>query len=100
MHYVNEKEQASLFKAELKVRALKSPLRQRILKVIKENNNRLCVTDIYEKLNMKQPVASRLLRVLHEAKLVDSQRMGKTIFYSVNDANIRELLDCCEKLSS
>lgn len=65
------------------MRALAHPLRMRILGVIDGKEN-ACVTDIYEELQIEQSVASQHLRILRQSGLVQTQRAGKFIFYSLN----------------
>jgi len=65
------------------MRALAHPLRMRIIGVIDSKEN-ACVTDIYEDLQIEQSVASQHLRILRQAELVQTQREGKFIFYSLN----------------
>ena len=52
----------------------------------------LCVCDISDLLQMEQSAISHQLRVLKQAKLVNSRREGKAIFYSLADKHISEIL--------
>lgn len=53
----------------------------------------MCVGDIAEKLNMTQSAVSHQLRVLRQNDLVKYRREGKTIFYSLDDAHIKTVLE-------
>lgn len=95
MSYLSKEDNETLQKAKAKVRALNHPLRQKMLALIKNNNNRMNVTDIYVKLRIEQSVASQHLAILRNQGLVNTEREGKTIWYSVDDNSIKELLNTC-----
>ena len=52
----------------------------------------LCVGDIAEITNSTQSAISHQLRVLKQAKLVKFRREGKTIFYSLDDEHIEQIV--------
>ena len=55
--------------------------------------NELCVCDIAAILNMTQSAISHQLRVLKQARLVKYRREGKTVFYSLSDAHIKNIFN-------
>lgn len=55
-------------------------------------NCELCVCDLAEIMNMSQSATSHQLKVLRQAKLVKPRREGKTIFYSLDDEHIKDIL--------
>jgi len=71
-----------------------------MLSLIKENRNRMNVTNIYVKLRIEQSVASQHLAILRNQGLVKTQRDGKTIWYSVDDAAIKHLISACHEAIS
>ena len=77
-------------KAALILRALNHKLRQQILKLI-DDNGKMTVTEIYVQLRLEQSVASQHLAILRKAGFVKTDRDGKFIYYSVNDARLEEL---------
>ena len=77
-------------KAALILRALNHKLRQQILKLIDEHG-KMTVTEIYVQLRLEQSVASQHLAILRKAGFVKTERDGKFIYYSVNDARLEEL---------
>ena len=97
MSYLSKDENSILQKAKMKVRALNHPLRQKVLNLIKNNKNRMNVTDIYVKLRIEQSVASQHLAILRNQGLVSTVRDGKTIWYSVDDSAIKSLINTCEQ---
>ncbi|MEX0810727.1 MAG: metalloregulator ArsR/SmtB family transcription factor [Chitinophagales bacterium] len=77
------------------LRALNHPLRMKILKYIdKERSTN--VNKIYNTLKIEQSVTSQHLSILRNAKLVNSQREGKKIIYSINYANIDKCVKAIE----
>ena len=100
MSYLNKNQNEILNKAKMKVRALNHPLRQKMLALIKDNKNRMNVTDIYVKLRIEQSVASQHLAILRNQNLVSTEREGKTIWYSVDDQSIKRLIQVSEQAIS
>lgn len=79
-----------LKKAALILRAINHKLRMQILKVI-HTHGKLTVTEIYVKLRLEQSVASQHLAILRRAGLVNTDRDGKFIYYSVNYDRLAEV---------
>ena len=66
--------------------------RIRIIFVLGESE--MCVCDIARLINMTQSAVSHQLRVLKQARLVKARRSGKTIFYSLCDDHVQEIIHC------
>ena len=75
----NERLQVS---AEI-LRAIAHPLRMKILEFI-DRNTEINVNKIYNTLGLEQSITSQHLRILRLAGLVDTERDGKYIHYSLN----------------
>ena len=73
----------ALKKAALVLRALNHKLRQQLLNLIEEEK-KITVTEIYVRLRLEQSVASQHLAILRKAGIVNTERDGKFIFYTVN----------------
>lgn len=52
----------------------------------------LCVGDVVAQTGVSQPTVSHHLAVLREAGLVNTQREGKQVFYSLNQDSVAS---CC-----
>ena len=52
----------------------------------------MCVCDLAEMLGMTQSVISHQLRVLKQMKLVKNRREGKTVYYSLADGHIQNII--------
>lgn len=76
--------------AVLLLRAIKHPLRQKILQFINANET-VFVTEVHKQFKIEQSVASDHLGILRDAKLVIANRKGRFIHYSVNNEEINRL---------
>ncbi len=65
--------------------------RVRILWALDESE--MCVCDIAALLGATQSAVSHQLRYLKQAKLVRNRREGKTVFYSLADDHVKQILD-------
>ena len=52
----------------------------------------MCVGDIAERLNMTQSGVSHQLALLKQSKLVKTKRDGKSIYYSIADEHVSEII--------
>ena len=80
-------------------RAVNNKLRQKIIQLI-HKKARIIVTDIYKTLKIEQSVASQQLAILRSQELVNSEREGKRIWYSVNYQKLNKLHKAAEVLNS
>lgn len=77
-----EYSEATAFAADLEV--LAHPVRAQLLDVLVRNAGRVCVCDLEAAVPVKQPTVSHHLRLLREAGLVNSERVGIWAYYFVN----------------
>jgi ArsR family transcriptional regulator len=75
-------------------KALGDETRQRILELLLTKGD-MCVSDLVDAFNVSQPTISHHLTLLKNAGLVTGRRVGKQVFYSVNQENVTM---CCGKL--
>jgi DNA-binding transcriptional ArsR family regulator len=78
------------FKAEL-FKALGHPMRIRILDALREGD--LTVGDLQQRLKAEQSLVSQHLAALRSRDLVQGRREGTSVWYSVADPAIWQLLD-------
>ncbi len=90
---------AELRKAVLVLRAVNHKLRQRIIDLLEENET-MTVTDIYIKLRLEQSVASQHLAILRRAGVVNTDRQGKFIYYSLNRERLEQISRLVDELAS
>ena len=89
---------AELRKAVLVLRAVNHKLRQRIIDLL-EDNDSMTVTDIYIKLRLEQSVASQHLAILRRAGVVNTERQGKFINYSLNRDRLAQISRLVDELA-
>jgi len=76
-----------------KLKALMHPVRYAIVVLLVEHK-KMTVTDIYDKLSMKQAAVSNHLRLMKDSRILLAKRDGKKIYYSVNDKVVKALFEC------
>jgi len=90
---------AELRKAVLVLRAINHKLRQRIIDLLEEEEQ-MAVTEIYVKLRLEQSVASQHLAILRRAGVVNTERQGKYIYYSLNKDRLAQISQLVEELAA
>ena len=65
------------------MRALAHPLRLRILKFI-DDHGQINVNKIYNTLKIEQSITSQHLKILRLADVVEAEKNGKYVSYSIN----------------
>jgi len=70
---------------------LSHPVRVQILCALR--GREICVQHIQKLLQRPQPYISQHLRQLRDAGIVSARKEGLTVFYTLTDPRIRELLD-------
>ena len=93
----NKMDYASIKNPAMTLRSINHKLRQQILKLLVEKK-RMKVTDIYVKLLLDQSVASQHLAILRRANIVSTERMGKEIYYSINNNRIEQVASFVHKM--
>jgi DNA-binding transcriptional ArsR family regulator len=71
------------------LRALAHPLRMQILEFI-DHNRAVNVNKIYVALGLEQSITSQHLRILRQAGIVTTERLGKFIYYVVDYERVQE----------
>ena len=84
-------------KAALILRAINHKLRMQIIKLIQEHQ-KITVTEIYVKLRLEQSVVSQHLAILRRVNLVNTQRDGKFIYYTINYDKVKQLVAFVDEL--
>lgn len=73
-------------------RALADPGRLRVLSMLANAEaGEVCVCDFVEPLGRSQPTISHHMKILSEAGLVQGDRRGKWVWYSLNRGRLAEL---------
>lgn len=75
------------------LKALADPARQKIICILVQSGG-LDVTSISQYLTQERSVVSRHLKVLNEAEIVTSEKIGRQVIYSLNGKNIIDHVEC------
>ncbi len=84
-----------IFKAEF-FKALAHPARIKILELLRHGE--MSVTDLQEQLGIESSSVSQNLSVLRHKKIVNSRKVGTTVYYSVPDPAVYDLLDAARRI--
>ncbi len=82
--------------AASKLRAIAHPMRIAVIGLL-DNNNKLSVTEIYEKLKIEQAAASHHLNILKSKGILGSKRDGKNTLYFLKQEALTTIIDCINK---
>lgn len=85
-----------LEEAASKLRAIAHPMRIAIIGLL-EDENKLNVTEIYEKLGIEQASASHHLNILKTKGVLDSKRNGKNTYYFLKHQALSQIIECINK---
>lgn len=70
---------------------LANPIRLQLLDVLARNEGRVCVCDLEGSVPVKQPTVSHHLRLLRDAGLVESEKVGQWVYYRLRRPAWRDL---------
>lgn len=80
-------------------RAFGDQKRLKIIKMLASNmEETLCVSDVAKKLDITQPAASQHIRVLKNINLLNENRRGYRVFYSINIEVFKEYKNEIDKI--
>lgn len=65
---------------------------ERLLLLCQLTQGEMCVGDLEEELDIRQPTLSQQLGVLRNQKVVTTRKEGKNVYYSVADPAVLEVL--------
>ena len=92
-------DQDKIGKTRVILRAINHSLRVKILEYISESEADVSAGDIHRGLGIAQSACSPHLRILKEAGLVNTYKMGTYIYYSTNRECIDALIKATDELS-
>jgi ArsR family transcriptional regulator, arsenate/arsenite/antimonite-responsive transcriptional repressor len=73
-------------------KALSDPTRLKIITLLASSRN-LCVNMIANKIGMTQPAISQHLKILKQADILDAEKIGLEVHYSINEKIITEYMN-------
>ena len=77
-------------------KALAHPIRIKIVRTLRDGP--LCVCTLNENVEFSQSNLSQHLKILKEAGILQSEKEGIRILYSIKDDEVKNLLDVTEKI--
>lgn len=77
-------------------KALAHPIRLKIVRTLRSGP--LCVCVLNENVEFSQSNLSQHLKILKEAGILKSEKDGLRIIYSINNEEVKNLLDVAEKM--
>ncbi len=77
---------------------LAHPVRLQLLDVLARNEGRVCVCDLEASVPVKQPTVSHHLRILREAGLIESEKVGQWVYYRIRRDEARALKERVQQL--
>lgn len=72
-------------------KALADPTRIRMISILAKTE--LCVCDLAATLGMTQSAVSHQLRLMHALRVVKSRKVGRKVYYMLDDTHIRDLFE-------
>jgi ArsR family transcriptional regulator, arsenate/arsenite/antimonite-responsive transcriptional repressor len=72
-------------------KALADPIRLQLVDVLRRHAGKVCVCELVPLFDLSQPTVSHHLKVLREAGIVDSERVGLWAYYYVLPDALEEL---------
>jgi ArsR family transcriptional regulator len=83
--------QAQTMALASRLKALADPTRLRILDLLAQQHEPLCVCDITPQFSQNQPTVSHHLKLLREAGLIDTEKQGIWAYYWATEEGRRSL---------
>jgi ArsR family transcriptional regulator len=74
-----------------RLKALADPTRLRMLDLLVQQGQTLCVCDITSQFDLHQPTISHHLRILREVGLIQGDKRGVWMYYGATEAGKRSL---------
>jgi ArsR family transcriptional regulator len=80
-------------------KALGDPTRLRIIRMLASKmEDKLCVVDLAKKLGITQPSASQHIKILKSVSILEPNRIGFHVYYSVNAEVLNSYKEDIDKL--
>ncbi len=84
----------SLKEAAECLKCLAHPVRLRIIDLLRRGN--FTVEEVARICGLSQPATSGHLRLMQSKGLLESRRVGRSVFYSVKDVQAEQIFNCIE----
>lgn len=72
-------------------KAISEPQRMKMIKILGSNpENSVSVSDVAAILGISQPAATKHLKILYDADIIERKRIGTSVYYSLNIKTIED----------
>jgi DNA-binding transcriptional ArsR family regulator len=71
-------------------KALSTPTRLRLVKLLSEHEGALCVNALARRLDVSQSAVSQHLRILRQTGMVKSERRGSSVHYLLDQDSLKQ----------
>ena len=78
------------------LRILAHPNRLQIVQMLLSGND-YTVNEIAEACDLAQPTTSDHLRLMQRCGFLESQREGRTVYYSIAEPHLQDIMNCIQK---
>ncbi|MGL4973160.1 MAG: ArsR/SmtB family transcription factor [Culicoidibacterales bacterium] len=78
-------------------KALGEPIRLQLLAHISQGQN--CICHLQNQFSVSQPTLSHHMKILVDAGVVDSKKIGKNVYYTINQAELSEMMTYLDGLN-
>ena len=85
----------SLTKAAECLRTLAHPHRLQLVQMLM-SGNRYSVNELAEACELAQPTTSDHLRLMQRCGFLTSERDGRTVFYSISEPHLKDIMGCIQ----
>jgi ArsR family transcriptional regulator len=84
---------AATDKLSLALRAVADPTRRKILRLLrsKPGTKGLCASQVEQRIKLAQPTVSHHMKILKQAGLVETTKLGTWVYYKRNEAALRRM---------
>ena len=80
-------------------KALASPIRMSMVRLIHAANEPLCACDIEQSFDLSQPTISHHLRILRDAGIIAATSRGTNVYFHIERAQLTALACCIEQFA-
>lgn len=78
-------------------KALGEPIRLQLIQHISQGQN--CICHLQSQFSVSQPTLSHHMKILVDAGIVDSQKISKNVYYTINTVELNSAIEYLNALS-
>lgn len=86
-----KREVAERMKEARYLKALGEPIRLKLIEQISQGQN--CICHLQNQFSVSQPTLSHHMKILVDAGVVESEKIGKNVYYTINESELANMVD-------